>query len=91
MSLPYDGVDPGVEVREESEGDEAGDDEPGHVDVPHDVRGIEPEIRRFDRLRARVDVLLEERDGIRFACLSLLVNAAGHKVDGAVPLPCSSR
>ena len=61
MSLPYDGVDPGVEVREEGEGDEAGDDEPGHVYVPHDVGGIEPEIRRFDRLRSRVDVLLGER------------------------------
>ena len=63
MSLPYDGVDPGVEVREQGEGDEAGDDEPGHVYVPHDVGGIEPEVRRFDRLRSRVDVLLGERKG----------------------------
>ena len=69
MCLPYDGVDPGVEVREESEGDEAGDDEPGHVHVPQDVTGIEPEFRRVDRLRSRVDVLLggrreKERNGI---------------------------
>ena len=37
--------------------------EPGHVYVPHDVGGIEPEVRRFDRLRSRVDVLLGERKG----------------------------
>ena len=82
MCLPYDGVDPGVEVREESEGDEAGDDEPGHVHVPQDVTGIEPEFRRVDRLRSRVDVLLggrreKERDGIRFAAHIYLSVSSG--------------
>ena len=57
MFEPYDGVDPGVEVGEHGEGDDAGDDEPGHVDVPQYVTLFEPEPRRVQPL-PRGDVLL---------------------------------
>ena len=68
---PYDGVDPGVEVGEHGEGDDAGDDEPRHVDVPQYVTLFEPEPRRVQPL-PRGDVLLGEEGRERVRIIAVI-------------------
>ena len=63
FSVPYDGVNPEVKVCEHGEGDDAGHDEPGHVDVPQYVTLVESERRWMEPL-ACSNVLLE-REGMR--------------------------